>query len=95
MEPGHNTSWLKPSGPYGPPTAMIGAQYVKNLGIEHLIGQLCYNFDIIVSSGPYGPPTAVIGAQYVKNLGIKHLIGQLCYNLDIIVSNRIKAGEFI
>ena len=54
---------------------MIGAQYVKILGIEHLIGKLCYNLDIIVSSDPYGPPTAVIGAQYVKNLGIKHLIG--------------------
>ena len=51
MEPGHNTSWPKPSGPYGPPTATIGAQYVKNLGIEHLIGQLCYNLDIIVSGG--------------------------------------------
>ena len=47
--------------------------------LEHLLrmllGQLCYNLDIIVSSDPYGPPTAVIGAQYVKNLGIKHLIG--------------------
>ena len=51
MEPGHNTSWLKPSGPYGPPTAIIGAQYMKNLGIDHLIGQLCYHPDIIVSSG--------------------------------------------
>ena len=51
MEPGHNTSWPLPSGPYGQPTAMIGAHYVKNLGIEHLIGQLCYNLDIIVSGG--------------------------------------------
>ena len=51
MEPGHNTSWPKPSGPHGQPTAMIGAHYVKNLGIEHLIGQLCYNLDIIVRGG--------------------------------------------
>ena len=63
--------------------------------MPHLIGQLCYNLDIIVSSDPYGPPTAVIGAQYVKNLGIKHLIGQLCYNLDITLSIGIKVGEFI